>query len=240
MTGGANAGSTPPIRLVAEAVSKRFHPGGPEEVRALRGIDLTIDPGEFVSVEGPSGCGKTTLLNVLGLLERPTEGTVRWNGVDAGPLRERQRARLRLTGVGFIFQRFLLVPTLTALENVELPLRALGRPRAARRLRAAALLARVGLDDRAGAYPHQLSGGEEQRVAVARALANRPGVLLADEPTGELDRANGEKVLDLLEEAHRASGATLVVVTHNPAVAERARRHVAIEDGRVVHDGPGA
>jgi putative ABC transport system ATP-binding protein len=222
------------VRL--EGVWKTFHPGRPDEVRALRAVDLTIDPGEFVSVEGPSGGGKTTLLNVIGLLEKPSVGEVRWDGVPAGSLAERARARRRLTGVGFIFQRFFLLPTLTARENVEMPMRALRRPAAERRRRADELLATVGLSHRAEAYPHELSGGEEQRVAVARALVNRPGLLLADEPTGELDRANTDIVLDLLGEVHRSSGASVVVVTHNPLVAARARRHLRLEDGRIVAD----
>jgi ABC-type lipoprotein export system ATPase subunit len=236
----ANRESHPATEVRLEAVSKRFHPGRPDEVRALDEVSLRLRAGEFVSIEGPSGGGKTTLLNLLGLLERPTGGRVRWNGQDAGGLPERARARLRLTGVGFIFQRFFLLPTLTARENVELPMRALGRPARERRARAEALLAEVGLSHRRDAYPHQLSGGEEQRVAVARALANRPGLLLADEPTGELDRANTEGVLDLLERAHAATGATVVLVTHNPAVASRAARHLALEDGRIVRDSAGA
>jgi putative ABC transport system ATP-binding protein len=224
------------MAVSARGVSKRFHPGGPEEVRALNQVSLEVSPGEFISVEGPSGGGKTTLLNVLGLLERPTEGVLIWNGRDTASLSERERSRLRLTGVGFIFQRFFLVPTLTARENVELPQRALGRPAVERRRRAEELLAQVGLSHRLDAYPHQLSGGEEQRVAVARALANRPGLLLADEPTGELDRANTESVLDLLVGLHRSTGASVVLVTHNPTVSARAERHLSMVDGEIVAD----
>jgi ABC-type lipoprotein export system ATPase subunit len=230
----------PPLRIDLESVSKRFATGAPHEVRALERVSVSIRPGEFVSVEGPSGGGKTTFLNLIGLLERPSEGRVLWNGEDAGGLAERERARRRLTGVGFIFQRFFLVPTMTARENVELPLRAARAPARERRARALELLDSVGLSDRTESFPHQLSGGEEQRVAVARALANRPGVLLADEPTGELDRANTEVVLALLERAHRETGATVVLVTHNPLVAERAARHLRLEDGRLVEDTGGA
>ncbi len=226
----------PATEVYLDAISKSFHPGRADEVRALNQVTLRIDPGEYVSIEGPSGGGKTTLLNVIGLLERPSHGRVFWNRESAAGLSERARARLRLTGVGFIFQRFFLIPTLTARENVEMPMRALGRPSAERAARAEELLRLVGLSARADAYPHQLSGGEEQRVAVARALANRPGLLLADEPTGELDRANTDSVLDLLDAAHRATGASVIVVTHNPLVAARARRHLAIEDGRLVRD----
>jgi putative ABC transport system ATP-binding protein len=209
---------------------------GPAEVRALDGVDLEVPPGEFLSIEGPSGCGKTTLLNLLGLLDVPSDGTVEWDGVPVGRLPERERARRRLTGVGFIFQRFYLLPTLTAEENVALPMRGAGRPAAERTARARTLLAAVGLTGRRDARPHQLSGGEEQRVAIARALANEPGLLLADEPTGELDRANTETVLDLLVEAQRSTGSTLILVTHNPVVARRARRHLSMADGRVVSD----
>jgi putative ABC transport system ATP-binding protein len=183
-----NPEPSPAIELAG--VSRTYRAGRPEEVRALRGVDLVIDPGEFLSVEGPSGCGKTTLLNLLGLLDAATEGEVRWDARPVGSRPDRERARLRLQGVGFIFQRFYLLPTLTARENVELPMRALRLPRPERTRRAADLLGEVGLRGKENSFPHQLSGGEEQRVAVARALANRPGLLLADEPTGELDSTN--------------------------------------------------
>ena len=219
-----------------EHVTRTFGAGTAEAVRALRGIDLTLPPGTFVSVEGPSGCGKTTLLNLLGLLDTPSHGTVRWDGTPVGVRTDRERSRLRLERVGFIFQRFYLLPTLTTEENVELPMRALRVPRPERRRRAADLLAEVGLSERARAYPHQLSGGEEQRVAIARALANRPGLLLADEPTGELDSANARSVLDLLVRVRADRDASLVLVTHNPEVAARARRHLVLRDGSVVSD----
>jgi putative ABC transport system ATP-binding protein len=230
-------GTAPTIRL--EQVRRTYHAGEPDEVRALDGVDLAIAPGEYLSVEGPSGSGKTTLLNLLGLLDVPTEGRVLWQGAPVERLSERERTRLRRTGIGFIFQRFYLLPTLTALENVELPLQARGVSGSERRARARALLAQVGLADRERSFPHQLSGGEEQRVAIARALANSPPLLLADEPTGELDSVRAQQVLDLLEEAHRSSGAAVVVVTHNPAVAVRASRHLTMRDGRVVSDSGG-
>ena len=207
--------------------------GPREEVRALRGINLAIAPGELLSVAGPSGCGKTTLLNLLGLLDSPTSGEVRWNGEPVGQRTDRARARLRLEGVGFIFQRFYLLPTLTARENVELPMRALRVPRAERTRRALELIEEVGLTGRERAFPHQLSGGEEQRVAVARALANRPGLLLADEPTGELDSGNTQAILSLLERVRRDHEASLLLVTHNPEVARRAHRHITMRDGTV-------
>jgi putative ABC transport system ATP-binding protein len=226
-----SAAAEPKVRL--DRVTKLYPAGS---VTALVEVSLAIPAGASVSIEGPSGCGKTTLLNLLGLLDTPTSGSVRWNGASAGSLPERERARLRLSGVGFIFQRFHLLPTLTAAENIELPLRAARRPAAERTARVSELLERVGLSGRARAYPHELSGGEEQRAAVARALANGPGLLLADEPTGELDRANATGVLDLLLEAHRETGAALVIVTHNPEVAARAERHISMQDGRITSD----
>jgi ABC-type lipoprotein export system ATPase subunit len=222
--------------IVLRKVTKEYPAGGGRPVRALVDIDLAIAPGESVSVEGPSGCGKTTMLNLLGLLDSPTEGELLWDGRPVGARTERERSRLRLAGVGFIFQRFYLLPTLTAEENVELPMRALRVPAASRRERARELLGQVGLSDRRHSYPHQLSGGEEQRVAIARALANRPGLLLADEPTGELDSENAEEVLKLLVAVRAAVGASLVLVTHNPKVAARARRHLEMADGRIVSD----
>lgn len=225
------------IRL--EGVRKRYRTGPSEEVRALDGVDLKLGAGEFVSVEGPSGCGKTTLLNLMGLLDVPTEGRLLWGERDVSSLSERERDQGRLAGVGFIFQRFYLLPTLTARENVELPLKARRAPTAERRARADALLEEVGLAHRARAFPHELSGGEEQRVAIARALANEPPLLLADEPTGELDSANAAKVLELLVGLHRRHGSTLVLVTHNPEVAARAERHLTMLDGRVQSDRRG-
>lgn len=229
-----NASRAPVIEL--SRVERTYDAGEADEVRALRGVDLTVTAGEFVSLEGPSGCGKTTLLNLIGLLDTPTVGEVRWDGRSVGSRTDRDRSRLRLEGVGFIFQRFYLLPSLTARENVELPMRALGEARADRQRRASELLSEVGLSGRERAYPHQLSGGEEQRVAVARALANRPGLLLADEPTGELDRVNTEGILTLLEQVRKERDATLLLVTHNPSVARRARRHLTLEDGRVTSD----
>ncbi|MCL4308238.1 MAG: ABC transporter ATP-binding protein [Candidatus Thermoplasmatota archaeon] len=225
--------NAPTIELVG--VSKRYEGLG-EPVVALRNVTGSIPAGEYVSVEGPSGCGKTTLLNLLGLLDVPSEGEIRWDGRAIAARTERERSRLRLSSIGFIFQRFYLLPTLTATENVALPMRAAGMPRAERDERAHRLLREMGLSHRFDALPHQLSGGEEQRVAIARALANEPGLLLADEPTGELDRAATDVVLRLLEAARERAQATLVVVTHNPLVAARARRHLRLEDGMVVQD----
>jgi putative ABC transport system ATP-binding protein len=229
-----NAPSVPRVEL--RGVERTYESGKADEVRALRGVDLTVNPGEVISIEGPSGCGKTSLLNLLGLLDSPTRGVVLWDAVSVGARSDRERARLRLERVGFIFQRFYLLPTLTARENIELPMRALGLPRAERLERAGDLLREVGLEGRGRAFPHQLSGGEEQRVAVARALANGPGLLLADEPTGELDSKNTEAILALLGRVQEDRKATLLLVTHNPNVARRAHRHLTMQDGQVISD----
>jgi ABC-type lipoprotein export system ATPase subunit len=233
-----NGGAAP--RLELRSVSKVYAAGRPDEVRALTDVNLDLAPGAFVSVQGSSGCGKTSLLNLLGLLDAPTTGSLLWDGRPLPMRSERERARLRLSKVGFIFQRFYLLPTMSARENVELPMRALGIRASERHARADELLAQVGLEQRRQALPHQLSGGEEQRVAIARALANGPGLLLADEPTGELDSTNTVRILDLLVELRARVGATLVLVTHNPEVAARAARHLEMRDGRIVADSLGA
>ncbi|HZY71303.1 MAG TPA: ABC transporter ATP-binding protein [Thermoplasmata archaeon] len=227
--------SAPRIQL--HGVGKAYGAADGAPLRALEGIELAIPPGDVLAVEGPSGCGKTTLLNLLGLLDVPTAGELRWNGERVDDQPERLRSRRRLADIGFVFQRFHLLPTLTSAENVELPMRAARVSTAVRRARALELLRRVGLEQRARAYPHQLSGGEEQRVALARALANRPRLLLADEPTGELDSANAARVMELLLELHRETGATLVIVTHNPTVAAVADHHLRLLDGRVADGG---
>jgi putative ABC transport system ATP-binding protein len=224
---------TPPI-VEARAISRVFPmPAGP--VTALDDVSLAIAAGEYVGVVGPSGCGKSTLLHVLGCVDVPTSGEVRFNGRDVGRLPDAGRSRLRLREIGFVFQRFFLLPMLTAWENVELPQSEAGVGRAERKARTAELLEYVGLAARAGHRPSELSGGEMQRVAIARALANRPRLLLADEPTGELDQATGEQIVGLLESLH-AEGTAVVVVTHDAGVAARARRIVRMRDGRIVED----
>ena len=233
MSGGASAA----IELVG--ASRMYRAGQPEEVPALREVDLTIAPGEFVSVEGPSGCGKTTLLNLIGLLDSPTSGEVRWDGRPVGSRSDRERSRLRLEGVGFIFQRFYLLPTLTARENVELPMRALRVPRVERTRRASELLGEVGLQGKENSFPHQLSGGGT--AGRGRAGSREPpGLLLADEPTGELDSGNAAAILALLERVRADRDATLVLVTHNPEVSSHAGRHLAMHDGRIASDVRGA
>ena len=205
------------------------------ETSALNGVSLTIRPGEFVAVMGPSGCGKSTLLNLLGLLDQPSEGSYRLAGRETAALGERQRAELRRGAVGFVFQSFNLIEDLTVAENVELPLLYLGASKRERRERTEAALDRVGMAHRRGHYPQQLSGGQQQRVAVARAVVAGPSLLLADEPTGNLDSKNGEAVMDLLAELN-AAGTTIVMVTHSAVDAERAQRVVNLFDGRVVSE----
>ncbi|HLO68637.1 MAG TPA: ABC transporter ATP-binding protein [Holophaga sp.] len=203
----------------------------------LRGVDLDLAPGERLALLGPSGCGKTTLLNVLGGLDRPDEGHVRLQGEDLGAASPARLAELRRSRLGTVFQFFHLIPTLTARENVELPLQLLGWERPALEARTEELLEAVGLPGRAHAFPRELSGGEMQRVAVARALAARPACLLADEPTGNLDSEAGERVLALLAALTEQAGTALVMVTHSEAAAATCHRVVRMKDGRILEDG---
>jgi len=213
---------------------------GPVPVTLVRGIDLTIGRGEFVAVTGPSGSGKSSLLYLLGLLDRPTEGHVLIDGEDTARLSPRLSAgalaRLRRQRLGFVFQFHFLLPEFTSLENVLLPMRRLGGEEAALRARAEALLERLGLADAMAKLPEELSGGMRQRVAVARALANDPALVLADEPTGNLDSRNAASMFDLFETLVAEHGRSIVVVTHDPALAARARRQVRLVDGRIVED----
>jgi putative ABC transport system ATP-binding protein len=206
-------------------------PAGP--VVALREVSLAVAPGDYIAISGPSGCGKSTLLHLLGCVDTPSGGEILFEGRPVGALRDDERSRLRLTRIGFVFQRFYLLPMLTAAENVELVQSEAGAPAARRRDRTRELLAYVGLADRAGHRPSQLSGGEMQRVAIARALANRPGLLLADEPTGELDDETGEQIAALFDRVNR-DGTALVIVTHNAALAARAARRLHMRSGRLL------
>ena len=224
--------SSAPV-VEARSLSKIFPmPAGP--VVALQDVSLRIDAAEYIAIAGPSGCGKSTLLHLLGCVETPTAGALLFDGRDVATLRDSERSRIRLTRIGFVFQRFFLLPMLTAWENVELPQSEMGVSKAVRRERTAELLAYVGLANRADHRPSQLSGGEMQRIAIARALANRPRLVLADEPTGELDEATGEQIADLLDRVH-ADGTTVVVVTHNATLAARARRRLVMKSGRLVN-----
>ncbi|HLG96748.1 MAG TPA: ABC transporter ATP-binding protein [Bryobacteraceae bacterium] len=208
------------------------------ETHALAGIHLNLKRGEYLSIAGPSGCGKSTLLAILGLLDSPTDGTYVLNGKPVQNLKLSERARIRNREIGFIFQAFNLIGDLTVYENVELPLTYRGMPSAERKKRVHDALERVGMSHRIKHYPSQLSGGQQQRVAVARALGGDPSILLADEPTGNLDSTNGEAVMDLLRELHRG-GATICMVTHDPRYARYADRTIRLFDGRIVEESVG-
>ena len=218
--------------FVLEGVSK-VHGDGRRAVQALSDLSLTVTSGEFVAIAGPSGSGKSTLLQIVGCLDVPTSGRYLLEGTDVATLDDRALSRLRNAHVGFVFQSFNLVSRTTALENVELPM--VYSPRRASRDRARAALDRVGMSHRADHFPNELSGGEQQRVAIARALVLEPALLIADEPTGNLDAANGDQILDLFTELNR-DGLTVLLVTHDPRVAARAHRVVSLADGRVVSD----
>ena len=221
-------------RPLVEAVGlTRTFPMGAGPVHALRDVSLQIEAGDYLAIRGPSGCGKSTLLHILGCVDTPTGGSLIFDGQSVGALPDSERSAIRLRSIGFVFQRFFLLPMLTAAENIEVPQAEAGAGRRERRRRTADLLEYVGLSHRATHRPSQLSGGEAQRVAIARALANRPRLLLADEPTGELDRATGDQIAALLDRVQR-DGTAVVVVTHDAAIAARAARTLNMADGRLV------
>ena len=220
---------------VLDGVERRYERGG-ATVHALRGVDLTIQPGELLAVEGPSGSGKSTLLQLLGALDTPTAGRVAFDGQELAAAGDRALTALRSEAIGFVFQQFNLIPTLTAAENVEVAMVPTTRSKDERARRVTELLGQVGLADRRDHLPSRLSGGEQQRVAIARALANGPRVVLADEPTGNLDSTTAAEVVDLLAALCDDNGVTVVLVTHDAEVAARARRRVRLRNGEVVAD----
>jgi len=197
-------------------------------------INLKISKGEFIAIEGPSGSGKSTLLNLIGCIDTPSSGRVMISGEDVSNLKERDLTKIRLLKIGFIFQLFYLIPTLNARENIELPMREAKVPRNERKIRVDKLLGIVGLLNRAKHYPNQLSGGERQRIAIARALANEPAILLADEPTGEIDRPTSNRIIGIFKQLVKETNLTIILVTHDPKVAAQAQRRITIEDGKVV------
>ncbi len=225
---------TPAPLLTAEEVTRVYTLGRDNQVHALRGVSFAVDRGEHVAIVGSSGSGKSTLLNLLGALDRPTSGHVRYDGRDVRDMDDAELAQLRNGSIGFVFQSFQLLPRITALDNVILPLvYRPGSPRE-RRERARTALEQVGLDDRVTHRPGELSGGQQQRVAIARALVTEPALLLADEPTGNLDTRTGEEIMVLLEQLHRERATALVVITHDEEVAARAKRRIELRDGLIV------
>ncbi len=233
-TPGSTNGQEPVADL--RAVCKTYYKSdGTVLVEALAGVDLRIEAGEYVAIMGASGSGKSTLMNILGCLDRTTSGMYRLDGRDVSGMNDNDLSRVRRERIGFVFQAFNLISELTAIENVEVPLFYQGMPRAARRRRAQECIEQVGLADRAGHRPSELSGGQQQRVAVARALVNNPAIIMADEPTGNLDSKTGASILNLLRELHRA-GLTIIIVTHDDRIADNCRRIVRLSDGRVESD----
>jgi putative ABC transport system ATP-binding protein len=220
--------------IVLQDVSRIFSVGG-QEVRAMDHISLSIKAGEYLSIMGPSGSGKSTLLNIIGLLDTPNSGTYMLEGRDVTSLVDKQLAEIRSLKIGFIFQFFHLIPRLTALQNIELPLVLAGMGRKQRNIISSRLIDEFGLSNRRNHRPDELSGGQRQRVAIARAVINQPAVLLADEPTGNLDRSAGAEIIDLMEELNQ-KGQTLIVVTHDPEIGDRANRCIHVVDGRIISD----
>ena len=220
-------------------IVKRFYIGQPNELEILHGVDLTVREGEFVAVVGESGSGKSTLMNIIGALDKPTEGSYVLDGTDISTLGDKALSHIRCTKIGFVFQTFNLIPRTSALKNVALPMMYAGRGGAERTKRAKALLESVGMGERMSHKPNELSGGQKQRVAIARAMANDPSIILADEPTGALDSKTGRLVMDLFHELHEKHGKTIVLITHSPQLASECERIITISDGQIVGEREG-
>ena len=217
-------------------IIKRYYIGQPNELQILNGINLDVTEGEFLAIVGQSGSGKSTLMNMIGALDRPTEGTYFLNGQDISTLDDVELSRIRNKEIGFVFQTFNLIARTNALKNVEMPMMYAGMPRKESLKRAEELLEIVGMADRADHQPNELSGGQKQRVAIARAMANKPSILLADEPTGALDSKTGRMIMDLFHKLHEEEGTTIVLITHSPELAEECDRIVTISDGSIIND----
>ncbi len=228
------------IIIDMQGIIKRFYIGQPNELTILKNIDLTVHKGEFISIVGASGSGKSTLMNIIGALDRPTEGSYNLDGVPMRDVPDDRLSEIRNRKIGFVFQTFNLVPRTSALSNVELPMLYAGMPRAKRLARARELLAQVEMSDRTKHMPSELSGGQKQRVAIARAMANDPAIILADEPTGALDSSTGRLVMDIFHRLHREQGKTIVLITHNPELAAETQRIITLSDGRVIKNEQGA
>ena len=229
-----------PLIIQMSGIVKRFYIGQPNELEILKGIDLEVREGEFVSIVGASGSGKSTLMNIIGALDRPTLGEYELDGVPMRDVPDDMLSEIRNCKIGFVFQTFNLIPRSSALSNVELPMLYAGMPAGKRTARAKELLAQVGMENRMKHQPNELSGGQKQRVAIARAMANDPAIILADEPTGALDSATGRMVMDLFHRLHREQGKTIVLITHNPELAAETQRIITLSDGMVVRVEEGA
>ena len=223
-----------------EGIVKRFYIGHPNELEILHGIDLTVQEGEFLAIVGESGSGKSTMMNIIGALDKPTEGSYILDGVDMTAARDNELSALRCKKIGFVFQTFNLIARVSALKNVELPMLYAGVPAARRAARAKELLELVGMGDRMNHQPSELSGGQKQRVAIARAMVNDPALILADEPTGALDSETSRVVMDLFHEMHEKYHKTIVLITHNPALAEECQRVLTLHDGRIIAERKGS
>lgn len=222
-----------------KGIVKKFYIGSPNELTILKGIDLVVNEGEFISIVGASGSGKSTLMNIIGALDRPTEGEYTLDGMEINTANDQKLSNIRNQKIGFVFQTFNLIPRTSALKNVELPMLYANVPRSERTKRAKELLNMVDMGERMTHQPNELSGGQKQRVAIARSMANDPAIILADEPTGALDSSTGRLVMDLFHTLHNEQGKTIVLITHNPELAEETQRIVTIRDGQIISDEKG-